>query len=153
MHPLVIMGEIQNTLNDLISTCRDSEEGFGKAAKGVHSDNLRNRFTGIARQRSDFADELARYVKKIGGEPAVSGHRSGIQHRGWRELEESIRPKDDASFLAECQAGEDNTLRHYEHALSKDLPAPLRPIVERQRLAVQEVLLELRAIELVRRAG
>jgi uncharacterized protein (TIGR02284 family) len=153
MHPAKYMGEILNTLNDLISTCRDSEEGFGKAAKGVHSDNLRNRFTGIARQRSDFADELARYVKKIGVDPPASGHQSAIQHRGWRELEESIRPKDDASFLAECQQGEENTLRHYEHALSKDLPAPLRPIIERQRLAVQEALLELRGVEFLRRAG
>lgn len=147
------MGEILNTLNDLIATCRDSEEGFGKAAKGVHSDTLRHRFTGIARQRADFADELAQYVTKIGGEPAASGHRSGIQHRGWRELEEGIRPRDDASFLAECQTGEDNTLRHYEHALAKDLPAPLRPVVERHRLAVQEALLELRNVEVVRRAG
>jgi uncharacterized protein (TIGR02284 family) len=147
------MGDLLDTLNDLIATCRDSQEGFGKAAKGVHSDNLRHRFTGIARQRVDFADELAGYVKKMGAEPAVSGHRSGIQHRGWRELEESIRPKDDGSFLAECETGEENTLRHYERALARDLPAPLRPIVERQRLSVQEALLELRNVEQVRRAG
>src|SRR3954454_9607376 len=35
------MVDIIHTLNDLISSCRDSEEGFGKAAKGAHSDQLR----------------------------------------------------------------------------------------------------------------
>lgn len=148
------MADIVDTLNDLIATCRDSQEGFAKAAKGVHSDNLRNRFIGIARQRADFADELVEHVRKAGGRPAASGHLSGIQHRGWRELEESIRPKDDASFVVECVEGEENTLRHYEHALTRDdLPVATRPVVERQRLAVQEALLELRNVELVRRAG
>ena len=146
------MAEI-DILNDLIASCRDSEEGFGKAAKGVHNDNLRNRFTGIARQRSDFAEELAQRVRDLGAEPAASGHLSGIQQRGWRELETSIRPKDDATFLAECQRGEENTLRHYEHALSRDLPGAIRPIIERHTLAVQETLFALRNLEQVRRAG
>ena len=142
-----------DTLNDLIATCRDSEEGFGKAAKGVHSDQLRNRFTAISGQRADFAEELAQHVRRLGAEPATSGHESGIQQRGWRELETSIRPKDDASFIAECEAGERNTLRHYEHALTRDFPVDIRANIERQNLAVQEALLELRTLELVRKAG
>jgi uncharacterized protein (TIGR02284 family) len=147
------MADIIHTLNDLISSCRDSEEGFGKAAKGCHSDNLRNRFIGIARQRADFADELAGQVRELGGEPAESGHLSGIQHEGWRQLEESIRPKDDMSFIVECVRGEENTLRHYEQALTRDLPPAARSMIERQRLAVQEALMDLRSIELIRRAG
>jgi uncharacterized protein (TIGR02284 family) len=73
---------------------------------------------------------LAAQVRELGGEPAESGRQSGIQHEGWRQPEESIRPKDDRSFIVECERGEENTLRHYEQAL-----------------------LELRAIEVVRRAG
>jgi uncharacterized protein (TIGR02284 family) len=147
------MDDAVRILNDLIATCRDSEEGFGKAAKGAHGENLRNRLTGIALERAEFADELAGHVRKLGGQPAESGHMSGIQHRGWRELEESIRPKSDAEFLVECENGEENTLRHYEHALTRELPAQVRPMVERQRLAVQEALLELRELEQVRTAG
>ena len=147
------MAELIDTLNDLIATCRDSEEGFGKAAKGVHSDSLRTRFTGIARERAEFVDELVARVTQLGGQAAESGRLSGLQHRGWRELETSIRPKDDASFLADCEAGEENTLRHYEHALTLDLPAEARSVVERQRLAVQTALLELRDREQVKKAG
>jgi uncharacterized protein (TIGR02284 family) len=147
------MGDVQDTLNDLIATCRDSEAGFGKAARGVQSENLRRRFVGIARERAVFADELTAYVRKIGGEPGASGSRSGTRHKGWREIQQSSQPKDDAGFLADCQNAEENTLSHYEHALSKDLPVPVRPIVDRHRLAVQETLLELRGVELYRRAG
>jgi uncharacterized protein (TIGR02284 family) len=147
------MSNTIDTLNDLISSCRDSEEGFGKAAKGAHGDHLRDRFIGIARQHADFADELAAQVRELGGQPAESAHVSGIQHEGWRQLEENIRPKDDMSFIVECEKGEENTLRHYEWALTKDLPPVTRAIVERQRLGVQEALFDLRSIELVRRAG
>ncbi len=147
------MADLTRILNDLIATCRDSEEGFGKAAKGVHDHNLRTRFMGIAKQRSDFVGELSAHLLNMGAQPAASGHLSGIQHRGWRELEDSIRPKNDATFVAECQQGEENTLSHYEHALTEDLPVAVRPVVERQRLAVQTALLELRGLERVRKAG
>ncbi|HEY1339784.1 MAG TPA: PA2169 family four-helix-bundle protein [Bryobacteraceae bacterium] len=143
------MAELIDTLNDLIATCRDSEEGFGKAAKGVHSDNLRTRFTGIAARRAEFADELAGCVQEVGGKQAESAHVSSIQHKGWRDLEESSRPKSDALFLKECETGEENTLRHYEQALTVDLTPRIRAVVERQRLAVQETLLELRSVEQV----
>jgi uncharacterized protein (TIGR02284 family) len=147
------MHDIGRVLKDLIATCRDSEKGFSKAAKGVHSDNLRNRFTGIALQRSEFAHELSGLLRNMGEEPPASGHQSAIQHRGWCESETSIRPKNDMTFLAECEGGEENTLGHYEHALTLDLPAVIRPVVHRQRLAVQEALLELRDVEELRKAG
>lgn len=147
------MEKIVTVLNDLIASCRDSEEGFGKAAKGTKTQTLRDRFIGIARQRADFSDELAEQVRRLGGDPAESGHQSGIQERGWRELETRIRPKGDAEFLAECEAGEEHTLHHYEQALTHDMPPPVRAMVDRQRLAVQEALLELRTQELNRQAG
>jgi hypothetical protein len=67
------MADVIDTLNDLISSCRDSEEGFGKAAKGCHNDDLRNRFIGIARQRTDFADELTAQVRELGGRARLIG--------------------------------------------------------------------------------
>src|SRR4051812_49415005 len=74
------MADIVKTLNDLIASCRDSEEGFGKAAKGCHSDALRNRLIGVARQRADFADELAGHIRKLNGAPAATAHQSGVLH-------------------------------------------------------------------------
>jgi uncharacterized protein (TIGR02284 family) len=137
----------------IVQPRRPRLEGFGKAAKGVHSDELRKRLIRIARQRAEFADEPAGQVKAIDGEPAASGHLSGIQHRGWRELETGLRPKDDATLLAECQTGQENTLRHYDQALRRELPAGVLPVVEQQRAAVAQALADLGRIELVRHAG
>lgn len=144
--------DLNRTLNHLIAVCRDSEEGFGKAAKGVPSEHLRNRFLRIARERADFSEELAEEVRKLGGDAASSGHPSGIQHRGWSELESRIRPKDDASFVAECEAGEQNTLRHYDDALKRKMPRELHVKIERQRDAVARALESLHIVEQVKTA-
>jgi len=139
------MADIVKTLNDLIARCRDSEAGFGEAEEVCRSVALRDRLTGIARQRAEFAGELAGYIRKLNG-VAAPARRGGAQ--GWFQAD----APDDASFLAACIAGEENTLRAYEIALTKDLPVAVRPVVDRQRLAVQETLLELRSVRMVRTA-
>ena len=108
------MDDVATVLKDLVATCRASEEGFGKAAKGTQQEILRNRLMGIAKDRADFAGELSEHLRKLGME-SVSGHQSGIQHRGWRELEIN-RPRDDGSLIAFCEAGEQTTLHRYEHS-------------------------------------
>jgi len=143
--------EVIGTLNELRSSCLDSEEGFGKAAKGVHDDDLRDRFMGIARHRADFSNELAGHVRNLGGQPSESGHQSSLQQPGWYELEKGIHRREDDALLAEAERGEENTLRHYDHALTRELPPPIRTMLDRQRLAVQETLLDLRVAEELRR--
>jgi uncharacterized protein (TIGR02284 family) len=53
-------------LNGLIATSDDSEEGYAKAAKGVHNDELRDRLTDISARRGDFADDLRKLVSGAG---------------------------------------------------------------------------------------
>ncbi len=120
-------------LNDLIATCRDSESGYGKAAKGVHADDLRDLFTGISAQRDRFAGELEELVRSLGAQPETTGHIGGALHGGWVDLEQSIRPKDDATFIEECERGDRETLNHYDRALTHELPTKARAAVERQR--------------------
>jgi uncharacterized protein (TIGR02284 family) len=140
-------------LKDLIATCRDAEEGLGKAAKGTHDDVLRDTLTAWAGRHDSFARELEEEVRRLGAEPPESGHLSGIQHRGWRELEESIRPKEDSTFVLECLRGEDGTIKHYEHALSRNLPARIRRRLEAHLSEVQRATEELGGSVWVRRAG
>lgn len=145
--------DLVKTVSDLISTCRDSEEGFGRAAKGVHSETLRQTFDLLARKRSNFAGELAAEVERLGSPPAAIGHGGGPLSSGWRDLDARIRPRDDAALLAERQRGEQSTLRHYEHALAEDLPAGIRVVIEGQYLSIQETIDQLRRMAKVRRAG
>ena len=50
--------EVVSTLNDLIQTCRDAEEGFSTAAEGVKDEGLRAQLLEYSRQRAGFAGDL-----------------------------------------------------------------------------------------------
>jgi len=131
-------------LNDLIATCRDSAEGFGKAAKGAHSDQLRQQLTEIERSRAEFAVELTQVAKDLGFKPEMTGHLGEILHRGWVDLETRIRPESDGHLIEECRRGEEGTLKHFESALARqEFPAGARQLVEQQRERIREDLAKL----------
>lgn len=130
-------------LNDLISTCHDAEEGYAKAAKGVHNTRISDLLTGLSGERERFASELFEVVKQLGGEPAHDAHLGGILHQGWVDLETRIRSKGEIELIRECMLGEQETIQHYQHALGTDLSAEARAIVERQLNAVQNDLQRL----------
>ena len=131
-------------LNDLIATCRDSAEGFGKAAKGAHSDQLREQLTEIERSRDDFADQLTQLAKNLGFEAETTGHIGEILHRGWVDVETRIRPEEDGRLIDECRRGEEGTLKHFESALArKEFPTGARGLVEQQRERIREDLTKL----------
>jgi uncharacterized protein (TIGR02284 family) len=130
-------------INDLIATCHDAEEGYAKAAKGVHDHALSERLTAISGERGKFAEELRKVVSEL-GEPASSdAHFGGILHRGWVDLEARIRPKSVPEILANCRDGDQETLKHYEHALGAQLPDEIRALVAQQRDAVERDLASL----------
>ena len=131
-------------LNDLIATCRDSAEGFGKAAKGAHSDQLREQLTEIERTRGDFADQLTELAKNLGFQAETTGHIGEILHSGWVDLEARIRPEPDGHLIEECRRGEEDTLKHFDSALSRnEFPAGARGLVEQQRQQIREDLRNL----------
>ncbi len=124
--------EAISTLNGLIQTCKDGEEGFRDASDGVQSGSLRTTLGEYARQRAKFAGELQAEVIRLGGDPERSGTVAGSLHRGWINLKSAIGGKDDHAILGECERGEDAAVKNYEPALNIELPQDLRSIVERQ---------------------
>jgi uncharacterized protein (TIGR02284 family) len=134
-------------LNDLISTCRDSQEGYSKAAKGVHSDDLRRVLMNIFEERGRFVEELQALVRSgSDGHVADRPHGGGPMHRGWSELEARIRPKGDPEILVNCLDGDATTLDHYDHAVASGLLTDdARQVAERQLQRVRASLEELRS--------
>ena len=132
-------------LNDLIATCYDAEEGYAKAAKGVHDHDLSGRLAALSGERGKFARRLSGVVLQLGGEPATDAHYGGILHSGWVDLETRIRPKDEHDILEDCRRGDQGTLKHYQHALDQDLPEEARITVERQRKQIESETASLSA--------
>jgi len=138
---------VLKALNDLIATCYDAEEGYAKAAKGVHDHDLSGRLAALSGERGKFARRLSTVVLQLGGEPATDAHYGGILHSGWVDLETRIRPKSEQEILEDCRRGEEGTLKRYRHALDQELPHEAQAVVERQYKQIQaemESLIERR---------
>jgi uncharacterized protein (TIGR02284 family) len=126
------------TLNDLIETSKDGEQGFRACADGVTSANLKAMFNESAERCAQGAAELQAKIRELGGDPDESGSASGAMHRAWVNIKSSITGMDEAAVLAECERGEDVAKEAYEAALKDDLPADVRAIVERQYRGVKQ---------------
>ncbi len=127
-----------STLNGLIETCRDGEQGFRDSAEHVQRQDLRSIFNEYSKQRSQFAAELQTLVSRIGGDPQKSGSVGGSLHRGWVNLKSAITGRDDHAILSECERGEDEAVRSYQDALAHDLPSDIRSTVEEQYRQILE---------------
>ena len=130
--------EVVSTLNELIGTCRDGQEGFRTAAEGVRGAELRELFHGYALQRADFVGALQDEVRRLGGEPEQTGSLVASLHRGWMGLRAALEGEDDRAVVGECERGEAVALETYRSALNIDLPANVRAMIERQFAEVKE---------------
>ena len=120
------------TLNELIETCKDGEEGFLACAEKVTNPLLKSFFEEKAQRCATGAMQLRGKVRELGGDPERQGSTSGVLHRGWMHFKSSLVGMDDDSVLAECERGEDAAKDAYEQALRRDLPPDVRRVVEAQ---------------------
>jgi len=132
------MSGIRSTLNDLIETCKDSQEGFHSAAGKLKDPEIHTAFLKFYLQRAEFAGELQAEVTRIGGEPATSGSTAGAIHRGWVNLKAALAADADHAILEQAELGEEAVLRNYIEALRKNLPSDLQRIVSRQHREIQQ---------------
>jgi uncharacterized protein (TIGR02284 family) len=130
--------QVVSTLNSLIETCRDGQEGFKTAAEGVGSEELKELFYSYAQQRASFVGELQDEVRRLGGEPDTSGSVTASLHRGWMDIRAAVTDGEESSILSECERGEAAALSNYRAAFGADLPASVHQIVERQFAEVKE---------------
>ncbi|MFY9554238.1 MAG: PA2169 family four-helix-bundle protein [Blastocatellia bacterium] len=124
--------KVISTLNDLIETSRDGQNGFKEASENVKSPELKRFFNELALERAQCVGELQQEVRSLGGDPEKSGSTAGALHRAWMNIKGTLTGKDDQSILNECERGEDSAVDAYEDALKTNLPANISLIVQRQ---------------------
>lgn len=130
--------DVASTLNDLIETCKDGEQGYKTCAENVKDSELKVVFDAGARRCAEGAQELRIQVQRLGGDAEKSGSVAGALHRGWTNIKAAVTGKDDKAILNEAERGEDAAVKSYRDALKADLPADVRTIVERQFQGVQQ---------------
>jgi uncharacterized protein (TIGR02284 family) len=141
--------DTSSTLNQLIQTCKDGEQGFQAAAEAVNDPNLRHLFESYSQQRSEFAAELELEVRRMAREPAKEGHVAAVLHRGWMDLKAAVSGRDEGAIIAECERGEDLAVKAYQNALTAPLSHDLQAILERQFIKIQEAHEQVRSLERV----
>lgn len=130
--------DVISTLNDLVESCKDGQEGFQTAAEGIRNSSTKSMFQQYAQQRAQYAAELRNEVRRLGGEPEKSGSVAAALHRGWIDIKSVVTGKDEHAVLVECERGEDSAVKNYEEALSKDLPAEVAGLIRHQYNAIKQ---------------
>lgn len=137
--------EVISTLNNLVETCKDGQNGFRTAAEGIKDPKLITLFNTYSQQRAQFAAELQNEVRRLGGDPEETGSTAAVIHRGWINIKSAVTGEDEAAIISECERGEDAAVKAYEEAV--DLPAGVKTLVERQFVQVKEAHDRIRSLE------
>lgn len=126
-----------STLNNLIETCRDGQQGFADAAGHISDPQIREYCLEQSRTRAQFLGELQQEVRALGGAPENLGSASAVLHRAWINLKSALGGGDHA-ILAACETGEDSAVKQYEEAMNSGLPANTQTIVSQQYRSVRQ---------------
>ncbi len=128
-----------STLNNLIETLKDGQEGFRQSAEAVKDSALKSLFSELSLQRSKFAGELQSEVVSLGEpDPEKSSSTAGALHRTWINLKSAITSQDDHAVLAECERGEDSAVAAYKKAMAdEELSSPVRDVISKQYTQVK----------------
>ena len=130
--------KLRSTLNGLIETCKDGQEGFRTAAENVDDAGIKQLFNEYALQRSKFAGELQAAAQTLGEhDPEDTSSVAGALHRGWINLKAAVAGNDRYAILAECERGEDSAVAEYKKALELVVPGNIQEIIQRQYVDVQ----------------
>ncbi len=125
-------------VHDLITVCRDGEQGFRGAAQALKAPAMKEMFEQYSAQRGQFAGELQAAVKALGFETIDPQGLGGVLYAAWINLKGLATGHDVHGILVEAERGEDWSLKTYRTALGKTLPPEIAAIVQKQFEQVQE---------------
>ncbi len=135
-----------SAINDVISICKDAEQGFRGAADSVQSPSLKSLFNEYASQRATFARELESAMERTGAKTEHPSGTAGKLHSGWMHIKGALTGHSEHQILEETERGEDLSVKRYREALDKNLPEDLRSILKAQFGQVQDAHANIRRL-------
>jgi uncharacterized protein (TIGR02284 family) len=140
--------EIISTINGLIETLKDGQQGFKEASEAVKDSQLKSLFNEYSLQRAKFAGELQNEAISLGEhDPEDSSSTAGAMHRAWINLKSAITSQDDHAILSECERGEDSAVAEYKKAMEEEeLSSNIRETISRQYTDVKSAHDRIKAL-------
>lgn len=125
-------------MKEVLSICRDAEQGFRGAANAVKTPALREIFEQYSMERADFANELTRAAHGLGLQIDNPSGIGGVIHAGWITLKGVLTGHNEHQILVETRRGEELSVKAYREALAMSLSEPVRALLEQQFERVQQ---------------
>lgn len=135
---------------ELVETLKDGERGFAEAAEklqGGEHPEWASVMKRLSDQRAGFWREIVDLGRDYGDDVDASGSVAAAVHRGWISLKDALSGDDADAVLKTAETGEDHAVSEYEDALTMDLSAGFREVVERQQAAVVAARDEVKALQ------
>jgi uncharacterized protein (TIGR02284 family) len=143
-------GEVLDQINKLLTRNRDAEKGYQEAAENVKDAELKSLFLAQSRQRGEFAMELDREIRTLGGEPDSGTSLVADLHRAWINVKSTFASDDDKATVQECQRGDQEALEDYNSVLQEtDLVASTRELMLRQKQSIDTAHASMARLALV----
>lgn len=131
-------GEILDRLNTLLTRTRDGERGYQEAAENVKDTELKSLFLAQSRQRGEYATEIDREIRTLGGDPETSTSLAADLHRAWINIKTTFTGNDDKAVVEECKRGDGQALDDYQEILrNTSLLASTRELLLRQKERIE----------------
>ncbi|KAB7732474.1 PA2169 family four-helix-bundle protein [Rudanella paleaurantiibacter] len=143
-------GEILDALNTLLTRSHDAEEGYQEAAENTKDSELKSLFLAQSRQRAEYAMELDREIRTLGGEPDKNTSILSDLHRAWINIKSAFASDNDKATVQECQRGDKEALDDYNNVLQQtDLAASTRELLLRQKQSIESAHASMARLALV----
>lgn len=124
-------------LQELTRANMDAYHGLKESADQIDDRKVADLFHGIARERSQFVDELKTYIEWNGEEAPADGTFAASVHRSWIEIRGMLTGGDAYAILAEAERGEDHIKAAYEEALKETAGSAMNDVLQDQYVKVK----------------
>lgn len=145
---------ITETLERLIETCRDGQDGYRDAAEHVKDLELKKLLSEVSLERAKFAGDLENEAIRWGrADVDRSGSTLGAIHRGWTGLKATLGRGDDA-ILSSMETADSHAQKQYDECIRDGhLPDDILGIIRNQAQAIVGTLDRIRALRQRRKAA
>jgi len=136
-HPSKELSEVEEALSQVIDNLIDGQEGFRKIGEELKDETFRLYFLAESLNRAQFRGDLETVLHQEGVHDIQEhGTAKGTILRTWAELKAKLGG-DDHSLLETAEQGEDAAKAAYADALDRDMPFPIRQLLEKQAAHIQ----------------
>lgn len=140
--------ELTTTLEGLLQTARDGQQGYETAAENTSSTMLQPVLRDLARERAEYGSDLVRLLDDLGVTPNDgSGSIVGALHRVWIDMKTTLMSDDANAVIEACIRGDEAALDNYRSALSEPMPDHVMQIIQQQADGINSALDRLRTMQ------